>query len=41
MKKCIVFPFYDRPEELKDGIDNLDRNKEVDLKEILRLKSEV
>lgn len=41
MKKCIVFPFYDRPEEQKDGIDDLEGSKEVDLKEILGLKSEV
>ncbi len=35
------FLFYDRPEELKDGIDDLEGSKEVDLKEILGLKSEV
>ena len=50
--KCVVsdiysvqtmpyFPFYDMPIELKDGIDDLEGSKEVDLKEILRLKSEV
>lgn len=41
MKQYIVFLFYDRPEELIDDIDNLKGNKEVDLKEILGLKSEV
>ena len=35
------FLFYDRPEELKDGIDDLEGDKEVYLKEILGLKSEV
>ena len=35
------FLFYDRPEELKDVIDDLEGDKEVYLKEILGLKSEV